>query len=160
MCATTGMAVLLSLPAGLAGPVRDLLEPSSLAAVAAVCQHLAVDTWHARRLRRHAHHIAVLKAEHDERVRIYSLVVMSDLQALSANGVEARLRPAKQLHCPHVTSHAGHAVGMPSSTFLGYFARLLNNNNKSEWRRPFLPSSPRPLPARSRPEGPRRFVSW
>ena len=61
MCATTGMAVLLSLPAGLAGLVRDLLEPSSLAAVAsavaAVCQHLAVDTWHARRLRRHAHYI-------------------------------------------------------------------------------------------------------
>jgi len=38
------MAVLLSLPAGLDGLVRDLLETSSLAAVAAVCQHLAVDT--------------------------------------------------------------------------------------------------------------------
>ena len=115
------MAVLLSLPAGLAGLVRDLLEPSSLAAVAsavaAVCQHLAVDTWHARRLRRHAHYTAVLKAEHDERVRIYSLVVMSDLQALSANGVEARRRPAKQLHCPHVTSHAGRSVGTPGPVY-------------------------------------------
>ena len=111
------MAVLLSLPAGLAGLVRDLLEPSSLAAVAAVCQHLAVDTWHARRLRRHAHYTAVLKAEHDERVRIYSLVVMSDLQALYANDVEARRRLAKQLHCPHVTSHAGHSVGTPGPVY-------------------------------------------
>jgi len=50
------MAVLLSLPAGAAGLMLDLLEPSSLAAVAAVCQHLVVDTWHAHRLRRHALH--------------------------------------------------------------------------------------------------------
>ena len=42
---------------------------------------------------------AVLKAKHNERIRICSLDAMRGLQALYANDVEVRCRLTKRLHC-------------------------------------------------------------